>query len=287
MEITGDISAVRRHVGAARRSGEVVGFVPTMGALHAGHLSLIDAAGARSGYVAVSIFVNPTQFGPQEDLSAYPRTPAADAAACRSRGVDLLFTPQPQTMYPPGSATEVRVRALEDVLCGRSRPGHFVGVCTVVAKLLNIVQPDLVFFGAKDFQQSVIVRRMVADLNVPAEVVVCPTVREADGLAVSSRNAYLTPAERPQAPALYGALRLAAERIAASHPPAPAVAAAVREHLAARAPDGEIDYVEIVEPATLRPVETTDAAVLIALAVRFGRARLIDNILVDAPARRS
>jgi len=276
------IDDVRRSVAEARVRGESVGLVPTMGALHAGHLSLIDAARDDGGLVVVSIFVNPTQFGPTEDLAKYPRTPEADLAACEAHGVDLVFMPQAATMYAGGGLTEVTVRQLSATLCGRRRPGHFPGVCTVVAKLFNIVQPDRAYFGAKDYQQAVILRRMAADLNFPVRIKVCPTVREADGLAMSSRNAYLDADQRNQAVALIESLRLAEGMIRCSRPPAREVIAAVRSHIAGRAPAGEIDYVQAVDPVTLQDVATTDRPVLLAVAVRIGKARLIDNMLVDA-----
>ncbi|MDY6913965.1 MAG: pantoate--beta-alanine ligase [Planctomycetota bacterium] len=287
MKVVKTIEDARRAVREARAAGKRIGLVPTMGALHAGHLSLIDAAAADCDFVAVSIFVNPTQFGAGEDLAAYPRTPEADLAACRARGVELVFMPAAEAMYPDGELTTVSVRDLCRSLCGRSRPGHFDGVCTIVAKLFNIIQPQAAYFGAKDFQQAVVIRRMAADLNFPVEIVVCPTVREPDGLAMSSRNAYLSPAHRSQAVALYESLQLGAKMIRRSRPPAPQVVAAVREHIAAHAPDGEIDYIQIVDPETLKDVETPEGAALIALAVKFGDARLIDNMLVDADALRA
>ena len=281
MNVVESVEEVRRLVGRARSAGMSVGFVPTMGGLHEGHLSLIDAAKAACDFVVVSIFVNPTQFAPGEDFQTYPRTPQADTAACRQRGVDLVFMPGVETMYPGGALTTVSVGRLGEGLCGRSRPTHFAGVCTVVAKLFNIVQADKAFFGAKDFQQAVIVTRMAAELNMPVEIVRCPTVREADGLAVSTRNAYLSADQRKQAVALHGSLQLAQKLIRQGAPPAAQVAAAVREYLRQKAPDGEIAYVEIVEPGQLAGVETATAPVLVAVAVKFGRTRLIDNMLVD------
>ena len=282
MKVVGTIEDIRRLVAAARLSGKSVGFVPTMGALHRGHCSLIDAARAACEFVVVSIFVNPTQFAPGEDLAAYPRTGEADLAACEAHGADAVFMPTAEEMYPPGARTKVSVAGLGENLCGRSRTGHFDGVCTVVAKLFNIVQADKAFFGAKDFQQAAIIRRMAADLDFPLEVVVCPTVREADGLAMSSRNAYLTPAQRRQAPALHAALKHAGELIRRSHPLAGEVIEAVRRHLAAEAPDGRVDYIQIVDPLTLADVTSTGRPVLVALAVHLGKARLIDNELVDS-----
>jgi len=281
--VASTIEETRSAVAEAKAAGKSVALVPTMGTLHEGHLSLIDAARRACDFVVVSIFVNPTQFAPNEDLAAYPRTPDADRVACETRGVDLVFAPSVETMYPDGGLTTVTVAKLPEMLCGRSRPTHFAGVCTVVAKLLNIVQPDRAMFGAKDYQQATILRRMVADLNVPVEIVVSPIVRDADGLAMSSRNANLSAAERAQAPALHESLRLAERMIRESAPPAGDVIAAMQQHLAERAPDGEIDYLQIVDPDDLSDVETTDRPVVVALAVKFARARLIDNVRVDAP----
>ena len=284
MDVARTIDDARRLVRSAR-ARRTIGLVPTMGALHDGHFRLIDAARARCGFVVVSIFVNPTQFGPGEDLASYPRPVEADLAGCEVRGVDAVFLPGAEEMYPEPPLTSAAVEALSGTLCGRSRPGHFAGVCLVVAKLLNIVQPDVALFGEKDYQQLTIIRRMVRDLNFPVEIAACPTVREADGLARSSRNRYLTPDERRQAPALHGALKLAAEAIARSAPPAEEVIAAMREHLAVGAPDGRIDYVQIVDPDSLADVSATDRPVRILLAVRIGKARLIDNIQVDGSPR--
>jgi len=281
--VASTIEDVRRAVAAAKAAGRSVALAPTMGALHEGHLSLVDAARQACDFVVVSIFVNPTQFAPGEDLDAYPRTLDADLAACEQRGADLVFTPAVETMYPASEGlTTVTVAKLPDTLCGRSRPTHFAGVCTVVAKLLNIVQPDQAMFGAKDYQQATILRRMVSDLDLPVEIVVCPIVREADGVAMSSRNANLSEAERAQAPALHESLRLAERMIRESAPPAGDVIAAMRQHLAENAPDGEMDYTQIVDPDDLSDVETTDRPIVVALAVQFARARLIDNVRVDA-----
>ncbi|MFW6133674.1 MAG: pantoate--beta-alanine ligase [Planctomycetota bacterium] len=284
MKTVRTIAEVRQAVGEARAAGRSVGLVATMGALHAGHFSLIDRVRAAGDFVVVSIFVNPTQFAPGEDYESYPRSEAADVAGCEARGAELVFAPDAAEMYRGGSLTTVHVARLSETLCGASRPGHFDGVCTVVAKLLNIVAPDRAYFGAKDYQQATILRRMVADLDFPVELVVCPTVRETDGLAVSSRNRYLNPDQRRQAPALYGALREGERVIAASAPPAGEVVAAVRDRLRAGAPDGEIDYVRVVDPETLADVERTDRPVVIAAAVRLGPARLIDNVRVERGA---
>jgi pantoate--beta-alanine ligase len=282
MEIVGTIEDVRKSVSRARDAGNVIGLVPTMGGLHEGHLSLIDAAREACTYVVVSIFVNPTQFGPGEDLHRYPRTPQDDLDACRAHAVDLVFAPTVEVMYGPDCQTAVTVAELAGTLCGRGRPTHFAGVCTVVAKLFNIVGPCKAFFGQKDFQQAVIIGRMVADLDFPVEIVTCPIVRERDGLAASTRNRYLSPQDRSQAAALNAALRLAAEHIRRAHPPPAEVIAQIRKHLAEAAPGGRIEYVQIVDPLTLSDVETTKGAVLVALAVKFAGARLIDNILMDS-----
>ncbi len=288
MDIAESIQDVRAWVRRVRGEGRTIGFVPTMGNLHEGHLRLIDAALAACDTAVVSIFVNPTQFGPGEDFANYPRTLPDDLAACRQRGAGLVFVPSVREMYPEQPPlTEVRVRVLEEPLCGRYRCGHFTGVCTVVAKLLNIVAPDQAFFGAKDFQQTVVIRRMVTDLNLPVEIVVCPTVRESDGLAMSSRNQYLSADERAQAVQLHAALRAAAEWIRREHPRSEAIRRMILEHLAAHAPLGAPQYVEVVNPDALAPVERTDEPVLLALAVHFGKARLIDNILVESPSAKA
>jgi pantoate--beta-alanine ligase len=285
MKTVKTIAEVRQIVATAKSGGATVGFVPTMGGLHEGHLSLIDAAGAACDYVVVSIFVNPTQFAPGEDLSTYPSSIDADLAACQARGADLVFVPDVETMYPDGAVTTVTVSDLTETLCGASRPTHFAGVCTVVAKLLNIVLPDKAFFGQKDFQQLVIITRMVDDLDIPVEIVSCPIVREPDGLAMSTRNQRLDAADRAQAVALHGALELADCQIREFHPPAMEVITALREHIQSNAPDGEIDYIQIIDPQTLCDVETIEGTVLVALAVKFPGARLIDNMLVDSAAR--
>jgi len=281
MKIIRDIAEMRSFVEQAKAAGKTVGLTPTLGGMHAGHFSLIDSARADCDVVVVSIFLNPTQFSPGEDLDAYPLSPQSDHAACEERGVDAIFEPSPEEMYGDGGLTQVIVSELTETLCGRSRPIHFAGVCTVVAKLLNIIPAQQAYFGDKDYQQAAVIKRMVADLNMPVEIVTCPIVREADGLAMSSRNAYLSADERQQATALYGALQMAGELIAAEHPPAERVLAAIREYLADRAPLGEIDYAQIVDPETLADVVTTERPVQIALAVQFGRARLIDNMRVD------
>jgi pantoate--beta-alanine ligase len=278
--VAATVEDTRRAVAAARRRGLSVGLVPTMGALHEGHASLIRAARRDTGFVVVSIFVNPTQFGPKEDLSRYPRPLEHDLDLCAHERVDLVFHPAPETVYPPGFGTYVEVTGLEDVLEGASRPGHFRGVATVVLKLFNIVQPDVAYFGQKDGQQARIVRQMVADLNVPVEVRVCPTVREADGLALSSRNAYLGAAQRRSAVALSAALEQGRALIEGGERDPGRVRQVMEERIAA-APGAALDYAAVVDADSLRPPDRLRGRVMLAVAVRFGGTRLIDNVLVD------
>jgi pantoate--beta-alanine ligase len=275
------IAEVRRAVHEVRTLGATVGLVPTMGALHEGHLSLIRAARKETDTVVVSIFVNPTQFGPGEDLDRYPRDLDRDRESCRLAGADLVYAPADEEMYPEGFCTWVEVGGLTEGLCGRSRPGHFRGVCTVVTKLFNICLPDRAYFGEKDAQQLAVVQRMVRDLNMPLIIVPCPTVREPDGLAMSSRNVRLTPEERAQAPALYRALSAARDLVATGEREAARLDAAIRAVLAG-ATLGEVDYVEIVRADDLTPVTTLRGDCLIALAVFFpgSGTRLIDNVRV-------
>jgi pantoate--beta-alanine ligase len=278
------IAEIRAAVAEARRRGaQKVGLVATMGALHDGHYSLIDAARRDCDFTVVSIFVNPTQFGPDEDYRRYPRALEADVAGCQSRGVDAVFTPEVCELYPEGFATTVHVAGLTERLCGAFRPGHFDGVCTVVAKLFNTVGPDVAYFGEKDYQQAIVVRRMVADLDMQVRVEVCPTVREKLGLAMSTRNACLSAEERAQAGALYESLELARRLIQEGGRSPAEITQAVRAHLAAKAPLGTIDYVEIVDPDSLSNVELAERPVVVAVAVRFPAARLIDNMRVDLP----
>ncbi len=254
--------------------------VPTMGALHRGHLELIriarEAAGAE-GEVAVSIFVNPLQFEPGSDLEKYPRPEAKDEGLCRAAGVDILFRPTPSEMYSPDRSVFVEENALSETLCGRARPGHFRGVCTVVTKLFHLLSPQAAVFGEKDFQQLAIIRRLVRDLDFSVEIIGAPTVREPDGLALSSRNQYLNPDEREQATILREAFLKAAEQVCAGEISAARVVAKVRDRIAS-APSARIDYVEIVDAESLQPVETIRPQTLLAAAVFFGQTRLIDNI---------
>jgi pantoate--beta-alanine ligase len=275
--VVATIAEVRAAVASARAQGRTVGFVPTMGALHEGHAALVRAARRGTGFVVVSVFVNPTQFGPQEDFARYPRTPDADRAVCGDAGADLVFAPPVEEMYPEGSATFVEVTGLQDVLEGASRPGHFRGVCTVVLKLFNIVQPDVAYFGQKDAQQARIVRQMVRDLNVPVEVRVEPTVREPDGLAMSSRNRYLSAGERAAAPRIYAALREVREQAAAGEVDTARLELALAAALAA-IPGARVDYARIVDASTLRPLARLDRPALATVAVFLGNTRLIDNV---------
>ena len=256
--------------------------VPTMGALHAGHLVLIDHArriAGRTGIVVVSIFVNPLQFAPKEDLARYPRPLRRDLALCRERGVDIVFHPDAAGMYAARRSVTVDESLLTNGLCGRSRPGHFAGVCTVVAKLFNLVRPHSAIFGKKDYQQLAIIRRMVRDLNFPLEVVGSETVREPDGLALSSRNVYLTPDERAQAPVLRHALLLAGKSVRNGERKADSLRATLEKELATAA-SARVDYVEVVDADDLQPVHRIERPTLLALAVYFGRTRLIDNLVV-------
>ena len=265
---------------ALRAQGRRIGFVPTMGNLHAGHLALVRLAKKHSDVVVVSIFVNPTQFGPNEDFAAYPRTFEADRALCEAEGVDIVFHPDVPEMYPAGVSVSVVENSLSRTLCGASRPGHFDGVCTVVAKLFNLVQPQVAVFGEKDGQQLRIIRRMVRDLRFPVEIVAGPTVREPDGLALSSRNQYLTPEQRPQAAGLRRALD-EAERLFAAGERDPQKLVAAMRAVVARAPAARIDYIEIVDDETLQPLTGPIVRpALAALAVRVGKPRLIDNAVL-------
>ncbi len=279
MQIAPTRSGVRQAVAPARAAGEVVGLVPTMGALHEGHLSLVRRAVRECDFTVVSIFVNPTQFGPGEDLDRYPRDLEADAALCEVEGVDLIFAPEPGEMYAEDARTTVSVAELTEGLCGAYRPGHFDGVTTVVCKLLNIVGPDRAYFGDKDYQQLVVIRRMARDLDMPVEVIGCPTVREADGLAMSSRNRHLSEAERAAAPALQRALQEGA-RAAESGAAGDEVEGIVAEALA-REPLVRPQYIRAVDPDTLRRLPGRGGPMVIAAAAHVGQTRLIDNVKVE------
>jgi len=267
--------------GPARLGPTRLGLVPTMGALHAGHLSLVRAAKAQCDAVTVSIFVNPTQFGPSEDFAKYPRTFESDCAALEQEGIDIVFAPAVEEMYPKGETTWVTVEGISDRLDGRSRPGHFHGVTTVVAKLFHVIEPDAAFFGQKDAAQVAIIRRMVRDLNFPVEVVVCSIVREADGLAMSSRNAYLSSEERLRALALHRSLQSVEREFRAGQRMAAQLSEAGRAVIA-QEPQVRLDYFEIVDPETLEPVERLARPTLVAVAAYVGSTRLIDNVVLAA-----
>jgi pantoate--beta-alanine ligase len=302
------VSELRQAIAGVRREGKRIGFVPTMGALHAGHLSLVRASKAECDCTVVSIYVNPTQFGPDEDFSKYPRTLEADLKLLAGCGTDLVFSPSNDEMYPtegkkgtvpicaehpsgrsgkwglspfsPGDATRVEVGAVAEPLEGQCRPGHFCGVATVVLKLFNMVQPDAAYFGQKDFQQAAVIRQMVADLNVPVAIRVCPIVREPDGLAMSSRNRYLSAAARQRALVLWESLQTAVKLVRDGERDARTVAAEMREVIET-AEDARIDYVALVDPDTLRPVERIVGSTLAVLAVKIENTRLIDNCLLE------
>lgn len=280
MEILRTVAELRQWSRKERnRSGHTIGLVPTMGALHAGHASLIRAAAASCDRVVVSIFVNPTQFGPNEDYAVYPRTFDADCALAQSEGASAVFAPAVEELYPAGAATFVEVEGLSHRLDGASRPGHFRGVATVVAKLLIAAEPDQAFFGQKDAAQVAVLRRMVADLRLSAEIVVCPIVREPDGLALSSRNLYLSPAERTQALTLSRAVRLVEGLAASGERRAATLITAARQAFAAE-PAIRIDYIVLVDWATLEPVEIAAPGTLFAVAAYVGSTRLIDNAIL-------
>jgi pantoate--beta-alanine ligase len=274
------VQELRQAVAVARQAGQTIGLVPTMGALHRGHLSLVEAARAENGFVVVSIFVNPTQFGPNEDFSRYPRPLQADLDLCAQTGVDLVFAPEPEVLYPPGYRTFVEVTGFQDVLCGASRPGHFRGVATIVLKLFNLVQPDRAYFGQKDGQQVRVIQQLVRDLNVPVEVRVGPTVREPDGLALSSRNGYLDAEQRRHATALYRALCEVRALVERGERDASILRQVLVDRITAT-PGAVLDYAAVVNADTLEPTARLEGPTLVALAVKFGTTRLIDNLIVS------
>jgi pantoate--beta-alanine ligase len=280
MKIAATIQETHAVVRAARLAGKRIGLVPTMGALHEGHRSLVRAARAQSDLVVVSIFVNPLQFSPQEDLGKYPRTFERDCDLLEKAGVDLVFAPSTAEMYPPGATTYVEVQGISDRLDGVSRPGHFRGVTTVVAKLFHIVEPDKSFFGQKDAAQSAIIRQMVRDLNFPIEIVICPIVREPDGLAMSSRNAYLSAEERRQSLVLSRALQKVQRVFDAGERAATKLEAAGKD-LLGTVPAARLDYLSLVNPDTLEPVQEVKQPTLVAVAAWVGSTRLIDNLILN------
>jgi pantoate--beta-alanine ligase len=279
MQTVATVAEVRARVAAARAAGMAVGLVPTMGAFHEGHLSLIRRARADGGLAVVSIFVNPTQFAPGEDYSRYPRDTDRDARLAAEAGTDLLFVPSVEEIYPPGFSTSVTVEGLDTILEGAIRPGHYRGVCTVVARLFGIVTPDRACFGQKDYQQLRIVERMARDLNLPVTIVPMPTVREADGLAMSSRNTYLSAEERVQARVLSRALREAEASVAAGDRDAAALEARATATICS-APLATLDYTAVRDAATLEVMKQLDRPAVLLVAARFGATRLIDNVLL-------
>jgi pantoate--beta-alanine ligase len=281
MEHLQDLLVLRERISTVRKQGKSIGFVPTMGFLHEGHLSLIRAARAQNDFVVVSIFVNPLQFGKNEDYAEYPRDLENDSRLAAAAGCDLIFSPAVRDFYPPGYATHVEVQgSVAQGLCGASRPGHFRGVTTVLVKLFNLVNPDRTYFGQKDIQQCLVVKKMLDDLNFNIQFKIIPTVREADGLAMSSRNKYLTPSQRAAAPVLYQSLRQAEALIRGGERNGTKLKEKVHRLIAA-VPETEIDYIEIVEVDGLKPVEQVEKSCLVALAVKFGSTRLIDNIILE------
>jgi len=281
MEVAKTITEVRNIVKTARGGGEKVGFVPTMGALHAGHVSLIRRSVEDGCFTVVSIFVNPTQFGPGEDFEKYPRPLDSDLKICEENKVDLVFVPPAGELYGKETLTWVNVEKLAAGLCGRFRPGHFRGVATICAKLFNIVQPDVAYFGQKDAQQAVVIKKMVADLNMPLEIIVCPTVREPDGLAVSSRNKYLNSRERKDAVCLYESLEKARQLVKQGTTNAGEIIGEMQKIIEKTGSAKSIEYISIVDAETLEPLDKITGKGLVALAVKIGNARLIDNVTVS------
>lgn len=284
MKLVQTIIDLRKEVCDARKQGKSIGFVPTMGALHEGHLSLVRMAKAQTDFVVVSIFVNPTQFGPNEDFHRYPRPLDADVKLCTQANADLVFNPSVEEMYPRGFSTMVEVTGVSDGLCGSHRPGHFRGVTTVVMKLFHQVMPDKAFFGQKDAQQCAVLQKMVLDMDMNLQMVICPTVREKDGLAMSSRNRYLSNTERSAAPAIYEAL-MAFREEAVKHPgqgvtPLKNLLLGKLKEI----PGVTMDYVEVVDALTMKPVDILRGSMVVAVALRLGSTRLIDNILVNIPS---
>ncbi|MEK6742899.1 MAG: pantoate--beta-alanine ligase [Nitrospirota bacterium] len=279
MQIITSITDMQSHADSLRKAGKRIGFVPTMGFLHEGHLSLMRRARQENDVVAASIFVNPTQFGPKEDLDRYPRDAEGDRKKCESTGVDILFTPAAAEMYSERPSVFVNVEGISDILEGAIRPGHFRGVATVVAKLFNIVKPCKAYFGQKDFQQCAVIKRMVAGLNLDVEVIVLPTVREADGLAMSSRNSYLDTEQRRKSACLYRALTAGEELIKNGVREPETIKQKMRAVLV-QEKGIEVDYVEVADPDRLTPLETAEGRMVLLVAARLGSTRLIDNLLI-------
>jgi pantoate--beta-alanine ligase len=279
MKFIDSVSEMAETARKINADGRSVGLVPTMGYLHEGHMSLVRRSRKENEVTVLSIFVNPTQFGPNEDLDKYPRDLSGDLARCEAEGVDIVFAPTASAMYPEGYGTFVGVEGVSEGLCGASRPGHFRGVATVVTKLFNIAAPDRAYFGAKDFQQTAVVRRMASDLNMAVEVIVCPTVREADGLAISSRNSFLSADERKAALSISRGLKRAGDVRKSGEKDTAKLKEAVIQEISGE-PTLRVDYIECVDPNSIKPVNKADKAVLIAVAVFAGNTRLIDNALI-------
>lgn len=280
MQIFNHIAEIKNYLRKEQKNGKIIGFVPTMGYLHEGHLSLIRRAANENDMAVVSIFVNPTQFGPAEDFERYPRDLQRDVNLAQQAGANVIFAPDVAEMYPQGYKTYVEVQEITNTLCGASRPGHFRGVTTIVTKLFNIVRPDRAYFGQKDAQQAIVIQQMTKDLDMDVEIMVCPIVREKDGLAMSSRNVYLNPQEREQAVVLSESLALAKKLIIQGERDAFKIKAAIVDKITQK-PLAKIDYVSIVDAQTLKDIHHITNRVLIALAVKFGSTRLIDNIIVE------
>lgn len=282
IQVAESVESVRDAVSRARKSGQTVGFVPTMGALHVGHVSLMERARAECDYVVTSIFVNPTQFGPNEDFNRYPRPRDADLRICRDAGADLVFYPTVETMYPKGHRTFVEVGGLSEILEGAIRPGHFRGVATVVTKLFNIVQADRAYFGQKDYQQQTLIRVMARELDQPTEVITCETIRDPDGLALSSRNAYLSADERISGLSLSRALRLANQLVSEGERNVPRLEAAMRHELETT-PGVKLEYAVVVDHESLTPLSAAEPKMVALVAARVGTTRLIDNMILCLP----
>jgi pantoate--beta-alanine ligase len=279
MIITTTIAQIQTQLIVARKKNQTIGFIPTMGALHEGHLSLLRRSKKENALSVLSIFVNPTQFGPTEDFTKYPRDKKNDVLLAKKENIDIIFYPSEKIMYPPGYLTTVEIKNLGDVLCGRVRPGHFTGVATVVTKLLNIIQPDTMYLGQKDAQQCVILKRLVKDLNFSTKVVRCPTVREPDGLAMSSRNKYLSTTDRKEAPVLYRSLCLARDEIRRGVHNAAHIRYLIEQNIHTLS-HGKVDYVASVNAENLMPLNEIQGNVLLMVAARWGQTRLIDNIRI-------
>ncbi|HBR15456.1 MAG TPA: pantoate--beta-alanine ligase [Candidatus Omnitrophica bacterium] len=280
MRVIRSIHSLRQVINKAKRQNKKIGFVPTMGALHDGHRSLLKKCRRENNLVVLSIFVNPQQFAPHEDYAQYPRDKKKDELLAKKENVDIIFYPSEEIMYPKGYLSYVTVESISDLLCGKSRPGHFKGVATIVAKLLNCVSPDILYLGQKDAQQAYILKKMIADLNFPVKVKICPIIRENDGLAMSSRNRYLTQQERKEAPILFQSLQEAKRKILAGERNLITISRLMESNIK-RYSHGKLDYIECVDPGTLAPLAQIQKKFMIALAVKLGKTRLIDNIIIQ------